>query len=196
MKQNKTWLLAALALAVVLAGAGTLYSRLSGSVEADSLTPQTAGDQEAGEEAEAVQAPDFTVYDGSGSAVQLSDYFGKPIVLNFWASWCGPCKSEMPDFDDAYAQQGEEIQFLMVNSTIGRETQEKARSYVEEAGYAFPVLYDLDGDATETYGVYSLPTTYFIDAEGDLIARASGMIGPETLQEGIGMIAPGGSGET
>ena len=140
MKQNKTWLLAALALAVVLAGAGTLFGRLSGSGEADSLTPQTAGDQEAGEEAEAVQAPDFTVYDGSGSAVQLSDYFGKPIVLNFWASWCGPCKSEMPDFDDAYAQQGEEIQFLMVNSTIGRETQEKARSYVEEEGYAYGII--------------------------------------------------------
>ena len=188
MKKNKTWLLVAMAFIVVLAAAATLYGDLSGRVGTDSLVAETGTDQEGA--AEPVQAPDFTVYDEDGNAVQLSDYFGKPIVLNFWASWCGPCKNEMPDFDAAYAQQGEDIHFLMVNATIGRGTQENARAYVEEEGYAFPVLYDLDGDASETYEVYGLPTTYFLDAEGNLIARAGGMIDAETLQQGIAMIAP------
>ena len=188
MKKNKTWLLVAMAFIVVLAAAATLYGDLSGRVGTDSLVAETGTDQEGA--AEPVQAPDFTVYDEDGNAVQLSDYFAKPIVLNFWASWCGPCKNEMPDFDAAYAQQGEDIHFLMVNATIGRETQENARAYVEEEGYAFPVLYDLDGDASETYEVYGLPTTYFLDAEGNLIARAGGMIDAETLQQGIAMIAP------
>ncbi|MBQ4347432.1 MAG: TlpA family protein disulfide reductase, partial [Firmicutes bacterium] len=87
-------------------------------------------------------APDFTVYDSEGNAVMLSDFIGKPIVLNFWASWCGPCKMEMPEFNEAYAELGEDIQFLMVNVTTGRETQESASAFIEENGYSFPVFYD------------------------------------------------------
>ena len=133
------------------------------------------------------------VYCRSGNRsneVHLSDFTGKPIVLNFWASWCGPCKMEMPDFDDAYAELGEDVHFLMVNMTSGRETLESATSFIEEQGYSFPVCYDTDADAAMTYGVYSLPTTLFIDAEGYGIAQATGAINAETLQRGIDMISP------
>ena len=97
---------------------------------------------------------------------------------------------EMPDFDDAYAELGEDVHFLMVNMTSGRETLESAASFIEEQGYSFPVYYDTDADAAMTYGVYSLPTTLFIDAEGYGIAQATGAINAETLQRGIDMISP------
>ena len=95
----------------------------------------------------------------------------------------------MPDFDEAYAELGDEIQFLMVNVTSGRETLESASAFIEEQGYSFPVFYDTDSDAAMTYGVYSLPTTLFIDAEGYGIAQATGAIDAETLQNGIDMIS-------
>ena len=134
-------------------------------------------------------APDFTVYDLEGNQVHLSDFFGKPIILNFWASWCGPCKMEMPDFNTAYATYKEEISFLMINMTDGsRETIETASSFITEQGYSFPVFYDTDYSAAITYSATSLPTTYFIDANGNLIAHAKGAIDADTLQKGIDMI--------
>lgn len=134
-------------------------------------------------------APDFTVYDLEGNQVHLSDFIGKPIILNFWASWCGPCKMEMPDFNAAYMNYEDKIEFLMINMTDGsRETLETASSFIEEAGYTFPVYFDTDYDAAITYSASSLPTTYFIDSEGTLIAHAKGAIDADTLQKGIDMI--------
>ena len=114
-----------------------------------------------------MMAPDFTVLDESGNEVSLSDFVGKPVVLNFWASWCGPCKVEMPDFNEAYLEYQDDIHFLMVNLTDGsRETMETALNHVEEQGYSFPIYYDTESDAAITYSIRSIPTTYFIDANG------------------------------
>ena len=205
MKDRKTLVLLVLAFAIVLAGAYLLYDRLGSQYAPDQLavesTPVPAdtaestadsGDtQQTAEDAEAQRtaAPDFTAYDADGNAVQLSDYFGKPLVLNFWASWCGPCKSEMPAFQQAYEQE-DGVQFLLVNMTGGRETQADAEALLAQEGYTFPVLFDLDLDAAMTYGVTALPTTYFLDAEGNLVAWAQGAINEETLQQGLEMIRP------
>ena len=205
MKDRKTLVLLVLAFVIVLAGAYLLYDRLGSQYAPDQLavesTPVPAdtaestadsGDtQQTAEDAEAQRtaAPDFTAYDADGNAVQLSDYFGKPLVLNFWASWCGPCKSEMPAFQQAYEQE-DGVQFLLVNMTGGRETQADAEALLEEEGYTFPVLFDLDLDAAITYGVAALPTTYFLDAEGNLVAWAQGAINEQTLQQGLEMIRP------
>lgn len=131
---------------------------------------------------------DFLVYDEAGAAHRLSDYFGKPIVLNFWASWCGPCRSEMPHFEEMYKKYGDNVEFLMVNLTTGRETVASAAEFVEENGYTFPVLYDTESYAAYAYSVYSIPTTYFINKDGTLAARATGAISLDTLEQGIEII--------
>ena len=159
------------------------------SEDANMGVTDTDAENEAGSASETTTAPDFTVVDADGNAVNLSDFFGKPIVLNFWASWCGPCKSEMPEFEEAYAAYGEDVQFLMVNMTDGsRETVEVAQEFIAEQGYTFPVYFDTEMDAAITYSVMSIPCSYFIDAKGNLIARASGAIDAQTLQTGIDMI--------
>lgn len=135
------------------------------------------------------QAPDFVVTDIDGNEVKLSDFQGKPVIVNFWASWCGPCKSEMPDFEEMYQQYGEEIHFVMVNMTDGsRETVEVASEFIAEQGYTFPVYFDTQYSAAITYGVTSIPATYFIDAQGNAVAYARSVIDAETLQMGIDMI--------
>lgn len=202
MDKKKGIVVLVLAFVLVLGGAGILYNQLGQNLTPDLLDIQATQENEAEEtSAPATQAPEsanyltpeFTVYDLDGKEVHLSDFFGKPIVLNFWASWCGPCQMEMPDFNEKYLEIGEKVQFLIVNMTDGsRETVKTASSFIAEQGYSFPVFYDTDMDAATVYSVYSLPTTYFIDVEGYTVARATGAISGETLQRGIDMIMPEG----
>ena len=134
-------------------------------------------------------APDFTMLDMEGNEVKLSDFFGTPIVLNFWASWCPPCKAELPDFDDACKKYDGEVVFLMVNMTDNQmETVEVAKDFIKTYGYDFPVYFDVSYEAAMAYGVRSIPQTYFINAEGELVATATGMISAAQLEKGIGMI--------
>ena len=197
MKKNWTWIIAALALVLIIGGASVLYNHFGADYQADRLATQappvnaetTPSQTEEATQPEDMTAPDFTMYDADGNAVKLSDFFGKPIVLNFWASWCGPCQSEMPEFEEVFLEQGQQLQFLMVNMTDGsRETLDIAKAFVADSGYSFPVLYDVNQEAAMTYGVSSLPTTLFIDADGVMTAYAMGAIDAETLQRGIGMI--------
>ena len=177
-----------LAFVALLISAYVIYERLGETVKPNQLEGQEHEESQA-DNPEKEKAYDFTVYDIEGNEVHLSDYLGTPIVLNFWASWCGPCQREMPDFQEKYLEWGNEIQFLMVNMTDGsRETVDIASAFIEEQEYTFPVFYDTEYDASNTYGVYSLPMTVLIDSEGYIAGYASGAIDGETLQIGIDMI--------
>ena len=134
-------------------------------------------------------APDFTVQNEEGESVSLSDYVGKPVIINFWATWCGPCKSELPAFDAAYREYGEDVHFLMVNLTDGtQETVDKVKKFVENGGYSFPVLFDTESDGAMTYGVYSIPLTVFVDARGNLLGGHPGAMSAQTLEEYVDIL--------
>ena len=133
-------------------------------------------------------APDFSVMNAEGETVQLSDFAGKPVVINFWATWCGYCKMEMPDFDKAYREYPDVV-FLMINATDGvYETKEMADAYVKSEGFSFDVYYDVASAAQIAYKVSGFPTTVFINAQGDVVAKEVGMISYETLIGGIARI--------
>lgn len=191
-KKNLFYLV--LILGAVLLVAGFAYAVLGKKFSGGQLAvqptaaPNTASGESTGEP-DKLAALDFTVYDEDGNAVKLSDFIGKPVVLNFWASWCGPCQSEMPDFDRANQELDGAVQFMMVNVTDGqRETVETASKFIEKNGYTLPVFFDKFMEASNTYGAYALPTTYFIDAEGYLVARAQGAIDADLLKQGLEMI--------
>lgn len=198
MGKKITVIVLALVFVALLGCAYVLYQQLGENLATNQLVistqPTDPGSDEtqnniASTEPSIPLAPDFVVYDLDGNEVRLSDFFGKPIVLNFWASWCGPCKMEMPDFNEMHLEMGDQIHFLMINMTDGsRETVDIASAYIQSQGYSFQVYYDTASSAALTYGVYSLPTTYFIDAQGHAIAQATGAIDAATLQQGIAMI--------
>lgn len=131
-------------------------------------------------------APDFTVYDGEGRAFMLSDFKGKPVVLNFWASWCGPCRNEMPAFDQLYKENLGKVEFVMVNLTDGNyETVATASEFVTNSGYSFPVYFDTASEGAMAYSVQSIPTTYFIDADGNIVSYSVGSMDKQGLLKGI-----------
>lgn len=133
-------------------------------------------------------AKDFTVYNMDGEQVKLSDYKGeKPVVINFWASWCPPCKEEMPFFQDATnTYSSDDIEILMINLTDGRrETKETALNYMKENNYNMNVMFDIEFSAAESYIINSIPRTIFVDKDGYISGEYSGMINRDLLNDNI-----------
>ncbi|MGX5583179.1 thiol:disulfide interchange protein [Bacillus thuringiensis] len=127
-------------------------------------------------------APDFELTKLDGTNVKLSDLKGKKVILNFWATWCGPCQQEMPDMEAFYKEHKENVEILAINYTPSEKGggEEKVSNFAKEKGITFPILLDKNIDVTTAYKVITIPTSYFIDTKGVIQDK---FIGPMTQKE-------------
>ena len=191
MRNKGFWGVAAF-LAVILVLGVVIYPKLVDNYGAELANNIEVVDGAAGSmepepaDEEPIIAPDFTVFDADGNEVHLSDFAGQPVVLNFWATWCGPCKSELPGFDAVYQEYGGEVAFLMVNLTDGaRETVDGVSAFIAENGYTFPVYYDTAMNAADAYGIRSIPATALINADGEVVGAQVGAVSEDSLRSAV-----------
>ncbi len=119
------------------------------------------------------KAPDFRLEDLSGKKVELKHFKGKVIFLNFWATWCGPCKEEMPSMEALY-QKFKERGFVFLTISVDYEEKKKVKEFIDKHHYTFPVLIDSKCLTLDLYGVKGIPTTILIDKKGRMVGRAIG----------------------
>lgn len=137
---------------------------------------------------EPLPAIDFTLKDQFGNTHSLSDYKGKTIFLNFWATWCPPCRAEMPDIQkiyETYNTEGDDALIVLgvAAPNYGDEKDEGGiKKFLEENGYTYPVLMDTNADLFTAYGIFSFPTTYMIDRDGNVFGYASGQLSEDTMR--------------
>lgn len=178
MKQNITIIILAVVLVALIAVAAVFYSKLSEEYVPSDIQPPATGDVTEATD----MAADFAMQDADGNQINLSDFFGKPIVLNFWATWCPPCKAELPAFENAYTAYGDRVQFIMLNQTDGaRDTVDVVKQFVSDNGYTFPVYYDTAFAGTYAYSAFSIPTTVLINADGEVVDTHIGAMSETTL---------------
>ena len=182
-------------------GTGTEGSGDSGEKErtgsedgdgADSGSGGTDSDEDADDwDASAIAAPgyDMELTDQFGEVHTLSEYKGKVIFLNFWATWCGPCRNEMPDIQklyEEYSAKGEDAEAVILGIAgpeIGQEgTREEIADFMNENGYTYPVLMDETGELFSQYGISAFPTTFMIDREGNVYGYVTGQMTEDIMR--------------
>lgn len=134
-----------------------------------------------------IPAIDFTLVDQYGETHTLSDYKGKVVFLNFWATWCPPCRMEMPDIEEVYKERGKNAEDVIIlgvaGPNLGREgSKEEIIEFLKEEGYTYPVVFDETGDIMATYSIQSLPTTFIIDRDGNIVDYVLGAMSKETME--------------
>ncbi|WP_047981171.1 TlpA family protein disulfide reductase [Ornithinibacillus contaminans] len=123
-------------------------------------------------------APDFKLKMLNGDTVTLSDLKGKKVLVNVWATWCPPCKEEMPELQQFYEEYGDDIEIIAVNATGSERNEQAVRDFISEYDYTFPVAFDKDMEVTDNYMVISIPTSYFIGTDG--VIQVPRKVGPMT----------------
>ena len=167
-----------LVLVIVIGGGMLLYRNLSYDAIIE-VPLETLGANEK-------LAPDFSMQDSSDGVWSLSDFRGKPVVLNFWSSTCPPCMEEMPLFQKYWEKYGDQVEFLIVNLTDGyNDTFASAMAVVTENHYTFPVYFDTASEGAIACAIRSIPMTYFIDERGVIVSEHLGMLTEQTLEAGI-----------
>lgn len=112
-------------------------------------------------------APDFALQTLEGETVRLSDFKGKPVLINFWATWCGPCRSEFPDFQKASTDDADKLVIIGINNTT-TDQKDQVPAFLKEFGVTFPIVLDETGDTAKAYNILGLPTSIFIDRNGNV----------------------------
>ena len=135
---------------------------------------------------EGERAPDFELIDLEGNTLKLSDYKGTPVFLNFWASWCGPCKAEMPFMEKVYAENKDRsFEILAVNVTTSEKSIGNVEKFVADYELTFPIPLDEKGSVSHQYNIIGYPTSFFIDSEGVIRSIAHGPLTEEEMEKRI-----------
>ena len=129
-------------------------------------------------------APDFSLETLDGEMVKLSDFEGKKVVVNFWATWCKPCREEMPDLQSVYEQKEKDVVILAVNM----DAHNDVKGFIDSYSVTFPILLDEEDEVADLYQIISLPTTYFIDERGKIVQKHIGQITDVQLEEILAQI--------
>jgi len=130
-------------------------------------------------------APDFELTTLEGKTVRLSDYRGQRVFINFWATWCPPCRAEMPDMQKLYEQTDVDIEILAVNMIESEKAEEDVAEFVKDYGLTFPILLDANSDLATTYQVRAYPTSYMIDSTGRIQFIAPGAMNHDFMVQEI-----------
>ncbi|HLR02805.1 MAG TPA: TlpA disulfide reductase family protein [Virgibacillus sp.] len=128
-------------------------------------------------------APDFELETIDGESVKLSDYRGQKVIVNFWATWCPPCRAEIPDLQKVY--DNTDVEILAVNLTDTESDEGKVKPFVDDFEMTFPVLMDQESDVATTYEVAAYPTSYMIDSDGHIQFVAMGAMNYEIMMENL-----------
>ncbi len=164
----------ALAAALIMAGVGMLLWLGERSSQSTANASDPAGDQQG------QAAPDFTLLSPEGETISLSDYAGQVVLVNTWATWCPPCKAEMPTLNAFYEAHKEDgLVVLAVNS---QEEADTVRRFIQANGFSFPVLLDSQGEVMSRYNVRGLPTSFVIDRDGSIKYVHTGEITRQQLE--------------
>ncbi len=176
MKSKLRLIITILALFLTLIAASLAYRKLSKENETIDPSVELLDLKE--------EATNFYMFDKDGQKVNLSEYIGRSIIINFWTSWCSPCQVELPAFEKMYQKYGDKINFMMINLTAdSRESKEKADELVSDNEYSFTVYYDLDGNGASNYNISSIPVTIFIDKDGYIRKKYIGAINESILEK-------------
>jgi peroxiredoxin len=162
--------------------AGLVLLDIIGVLDIRSLIPGSAGGSQTGAASFEIgsPAPDFVLEDLSGNPVKLSDLKGRLVVLNFWATWCTPCRTEMPEFQEIYQQYEPELVVLGINL---EQSPGEIQDFISPLSISYPILLDKDGLVSRLYKVIQLPNTYFIDHEGIIRIRHIGFLSSDQFHE-------------
>ncbi len=186
MTKKHGWLLLA---ALIVAALATACGGSGTTTRTDLPVASIRGIDNTGRGLEVGQlAPDFELQYPGGRKVKLSDLKGRPVIVNFWATWCAPCEAELPEFVQTYEQYKDQgLEIVGVNA---QETGEEANTFVEKYGLSYPIALDSRGEVMDLYAVRGLPTTLFIGPEGRVAVRWAGILTKPLIEEYLAQIIP------
>ncbi len=160
---------------VIIAGGGWIFvNRIPQEAQNNQLEPAPVKGH---------PAPEISLLSTTGERINLSDFRGKPVVINFWATWCTPCRIETPELQELHRERGDEIVIFSVNAT--QQDGGDIEGFMQEFGMTFPVMLDTDGQAFKDYGVYGLPTTIFVNKHGVIHEVFTGLVNKAIIESKI-----------